>query len=111
MLNITLKNINFAGDQQPSLKFLNRYVRSSIGMKWHDLGIELLDSSNVEELDILEAEHSSDLSKCCTKMFKLWLKKQPTASWKELLKALRQPCIELVTLANNIEQMLLQPQG
>ena len=103
----------FAGHQQPSLKYLNRYVRGSVGMKWHDLGIELLDFNDVGELNTIEAEHPSDLNKCCTKMFDLWLKKQSTASWNQLIEALRQPGIELGTLANKIEQMLLQskPQG
>ena len=99
----------FAGHQQPSLKLLNQYVRGSVGMKWYDLGIELLDSNDVGELDTIEAEHPSDLSKCCTKMFNLWLKKQPTASWNQLIEAFRQPGVELGTLASNIEQMLLQP--
>ena len=82
-------------------------------MKWHYLGIELLDSNDVGELDTIEAEHPSDLNKCCIKMLNLWLKKQPTASWNQLIEALRQPGIELGTLASNIEQMLLQrnPQG
>ena len=79
-------------------------------MKWHDLGIELLDSNDVEELDTIEAEHPSDLSKCCTKMFNLWLKKQTTSSWNQLIEALRQPGIELGTLASKVEQMLLQPK-
>ena len=34
-------------------------------MKWHYLGIELLDSNDVEELDTIEAEYPSDLNKCC----------------------------------------------
>ena len=99
-----------AGHQQPSLKFLNRYVRGSVSMKWHYLGIELLDSNDVGELNTIEAEHPSDLNKCCIKMFDLWLKKQPTASWNQLIEALRQPGIELGTLASKIEQMLLQPK-
>ena len=70
----------FADHQQSSLRFLNRYVRGSVGMKWHDLVIELLDSNDVGELNTIEAEHPSDLNKCCTKMFDLWLKKQLTAS-------------------------------
>ena len=93
---------------------MNRYVRGSVGLKWHDLGIELLDSSDdVEDLDKIEAEYKPDLDKCCTKMFQLWLKKQPTASWNQLIEALRQPDIELHTLATKIEEMLLQskPQG
>ena len=80
-------------------------------MKWYDLGIELLDSNNdVEELNTIEADYPSNLNKCCTKMFDLWLKKHPTASWNQLIEALRQPCIELGTLASKIEQMVLQPK-
>ena len=101
----------FAGHQIPSLKYLNRYVRSSVGSKWHDLGIELLDSDkSIEELDKIEAEHKSDLDKCCTKMFQLWLRKQPSASWNQLIEALRQRNIELDVLATNIKELLLQPK-
>ena len=98
----------FVGDQRPQLKFLNRYVRSSVGKKWFDLGVELLDSNDIAELNKTEAEYSSDLDKCCTKMFNLWLNKQPTASWNQLIEALRQPGIDLGTLASRIKQMLLQ---
>lgn len=83
-------------------------------MKWHDLGVELLDSSDdLDDLDKIEAENKSDLGKCCTKMFQLWLRKQPTASWNQLIEAFRQPNIELHALATKIEEMLLQskPQG
>ena len=98
------------GHQKPSLKFLNRYVRGKVGSKWHDLGIELLDSdNNFEELDKIEAEHPTDLNKCCTKMFQLWLRKQPTASWNQLIEALRQHNIELDSLADTITKMLCQP--
>ena len=90
------------------MKFLNRHVRGSVGAKWHDLGIELLDP-DVKELDRIEAEGSSDLNKCCTKMFQLWLEKQPTASWNQLIEALRQPGINLDALAGKVEQMLLKP--
>ena len=85
-------------------------MRGSVGTKWHYLGIELLDSNDVGELNTIEAENPSDLNKCCIKMFDLWLKKQPTASWDQLIEALRQPGIELGTLASKIEQMLLQPK-
>ena len=85
-------------------------MRGSVGKKWHDLGIELLDFNDFEELDTIETEHPSDLNKCCTKMLNLWLKKQPTASWNQLIEALRQPGIKLGTLATKIKQMLLQPK-
>ena len=84
-------------------------MRGAVGAKWHDLGIELLHSNDVGELNTIEADHLSDHNKCCTKMFDLWLKKQPTASWNQLVEALRQPGIDLGTLATKIEQVLLQP--
>ena len=84
-------------------------MKGSLGKNWHDLGIELLDP-DIEELEMIEAECSSDLNKCCHKMFQLWLKKQPTASWNQLIEALKQPGINLGTLACKIEQMLLKPQ-
>ena len=80
-------------------------------MKWHDLGIELLDSdSSIDELDRIEAEHTSELNRCCKKMFQLWLKNQPSATWNQLIEALRQPDIELHALATKIEEMLLPPK-
>ena len=100
----------FVGTQQPSLKFLNQHVRDSVGLKWHELGIELLDSNNtVEDLDIIEAEHPTDLKKCCTKMFSMWLRQQPQASWNQLIEALRH--IKLDALAMKIEEILSQPKA
>ena len=98
----------FIDCQKPFLKYLNRYVRGSVGSKWHDLGIELLDLD--DDLDRIEAESNNDLDKCCTKMFQLWLRKQPSASWNQLIKALREPSVELHALATKIEQMFLQPK-
>ena len=83
-------------------------MRGPVGIKWHYLGIELLGSSDIGELNTIEVEYPSDLNKCCIKMFDLWLRKQPTASWNQLIEALRQPGIELDTLGSKIEQMLIQ---
>ena len=85
-------------------------MRGSVGAKWHYLGIELLHPDDVGELNTIEAEHPSDFNKCCIKMFDLWLKKQPIASWNQLIEALRQPGIDLGTLATKIETMLIQPK-
>ena len=100
----------FIGNQKPSLRFLNRYVRGEVGLKWYDLGTELLDSDDIGTLDTIEADHPSDHNKCCVKMFKLWLRKQPSASWNQLIEALKQPDIEFHALATRIEQMLVQPK-
>ena len=99
----------FAGHHQPSLKYLTKYERSLLDSKWHELGIELLDSNDVGELDTIKTMHQSDRNKCI-EMFDLWLKKQPTASWNQLIEALRQPGIKFGILANKIEQKLLRPR-
>ena len=41
-------------------------------------------------------------------MFQLWLRKQPKASWNQMIDSLR--CIDLNHQASEIEQMLLQPK-
>ena len=80
-------------------------MRESVGNKWYDLGIELLKSSDVNKLNKIRDEQS-DLNRCCTAMFQLWLERQPTASWNQLLEALRQDHIGLNTLASNTEEKL-----
>ena len=101
------------GHDRPALKFLNRYVRRSVEPRWYELGIELLEEDCFKELDLIQSEHALDISICCSRMFHLWLRKQPTASWNQLIESLRQPGIELNDLAADIEQMLLpsKPAG
>ena len=100
----------FAGDERPSLKYLNRYVKQPVGSRWYDLGIELLEADDIEVLDKINSDNPKDHDRCCTVMFQLWLRKQPTASWNQLIESLKQPGIELTQLAIKIEQMLLLPK-
>ena len=99
------------GGQLPSLKYLNRHVMKPVGSKWYNLGIDLLEVDDTEALNTIQSEHSTDANTCCTKMFQLWLRKQPTATWNQLIGSLRQPSIELNHLATRIEQMLVQPNA
>ena len=78
---------------------------------WHDLGVDLLSEEDSQELDIIQSHHQADVGFCCTKMFQLWLSKQPTASWNQLIESLRQPGIHMDQLATKIEQMLVQPKS
>ena len=89
---------------------MNRHVKKPVGSKWYDLGIDLLEKDDVKELNTIRSQYPADLNTCCTEMFQLWLRKQPTASWNQLLDSLRQPGIDLDNLASEIEQMLL-PAG
>ena len=72
----------------PTLKQLNK-LKKSISFKWHDLGIELLEPEDIRTLDEIQSNYPRDASTCCTKMFQLWLDKQPEASWEWLIEALR----------------------
>jgi len=88
---------------------LNRHVRESLGPNWYYLGIELLETDHVKKLNNIRSQHPTDFDSCSTKLFELWLDTQPTASWNQLIKSLRQPGVDLGYLATKIEQMLLQP--
>ena len=88
---------------------MNRHVKKSVGPKWYDLGIDLLEKDDIEELNTIQSQHSTDINICCTKMFQLWLGKHPNAaSWNQLINSLRY--IDLGRVAGKIEQMLLQPK-
>ena len=79
-------------------------MRTSASVKWHDLGLELLEQEDEEKLDEIE-NNNSDTKKCCTKMFQLWLSKyEDEATWNNLIKALRE--VDLRSLATRIEKML-----
>ena len=93
------------GSNRPTLKLLNKF-KDSVGAKWYDLGIELLDDEDCDKLDVIQSDHPKDVSACCTQMFSLWLKKQPSASWNQLIQALREPNIGMDELATKIETMI-----
>ena len=92
---------------RPTLKLLNKYVKLFVTTKWYDLGIELLADEDVKALDEIQNNYPRDTSMCCTKMFQLWLDRQPKTSWRELLQALREPNIGLNELADTVEQELI----
>lgn len=79
-----------------------------IGSKWYDVGVELLDFEDVvEQLGKIVTDHKPDHTKCCDTMLTLWVDRQPKASWRQLIKVLRRPNIELGAMATNIEETLL----
>ena len=62
---------------------------------------------DVKALDEIQDNYPRDTSMCCTKIFQLWLDRQPKTSWRELLQALREPNIGLNELADTVEQELI----
>ena len=53
---------------------------------WNRLGLALL--LNLYDLDIIEKDYQGDARKQTCKMFELWLKRKPDASYEQLIKAL-----------------------
>lgn len=95
------------GTDTPSLVYLNRYVRESIAVKWHDVGIELLKQEGEKALRIIKANNAGNVSECCAEMLQLWLRRQPSATWNQLICALRSPGIQLNDVVMKIEGQLI----
>ena len=74
---------------------------------WRDLGIELLGDDATTELDVIKANNTDDVTKCCAKMLSLWLQRQTEASWNQLIEALEQ--VKLNRIAKEIKTGLQSP--
>ena len=80
-------------------------MRKYVSTDWYNLGIELLDSEQEDEEALYEIKSNcNNASECCREMFQLWLRKCPSATWDQLIQALRD--VDLNTAAVKIEEML-----
>ena len=70
---------------------------------WLELGIELLRKDDIAALEMIKF-NVSECSVRFSDMFKLWLKRQPNASWRHLLTALKH--VRQDSLASTIEKLL-----
>lgn len=98
------------GDR-PEMRYLNKHVKEGVCASgsevWLDLGFQLLDQKDVPALNAIE----SDVTECsarCSKMFKLWLERQPGASWRRLITAMKETRMD--SLASDVERSLLLEQ-
>ena len=105
-------------DARPEIKYLNRYVRGELSSAcegnpeaWKDLGVELLPpgGSSIAALKTISANSHGNVIKCCASMFSLWLERQPEASWRQLIEALK--ATNLGNIAADLEKMFSIPQG
>ena len=94
---------------RPALKYLNKYVKEEASVKWHDLGLELLDPKDEGKLNEIQYSGHRDVSARCKQMFQLWLERCPDATWEHLIQALKE--VELNHLAAKICWMLQSPKG
>jgi len=94
-------------DDPPEVKYINRHVKTKVCAAgpevWINLGVELLDEKDVEKLCTIKSD-SAECDTRCSKMFELWLRRQPGASWRQLIVALKQ--IGLDKLASDVEKLL-----
>ena len=78
----------YTGNDKPTLKLLNKYVRDKVAPCWYDFGVELLENEYIEQLDIIEKNHPGDVQRCCSEMFKYWLQIDTEATWNKLTDSL-----------------------
>ena len=92
----------------PEVRHLNTYVRGPLCAagpnRWRDLGLILMGESSRNELSIIEYNHQSNISGCCDKMFALWLERDPEATWKKLIAALKDNHLE--TIASDLTKII-----
>lgn len=93
-------------NDRPTVKYINKYIKERVCAAgpdvWLDLGVELLQEKDVPALQMIKSD-KTDCSGRCSEMFKLWLQRQPQASWGLLIKALYE--IRMDTLAFDIMKM------
>ena len=80
-------------------------IITTIGPKWYELGIALLDEAQLSQLDSIMSNHN-EATRCCTAMLKYWLQIHPSATWHELINALRSSGVELNNVATMVEKLL-----
>ena len=112
--NASLLSCTVPGNECPEEKYLNRHVIKEVAAAcayqpdvWRDLGIELLGKDGIAELDVIKANNTNDVTKCCSKMLSLWLQRQIEASWNQLIEALEQ--VKLNRIAKEIKRGLKLP--
>ena len=88
---------------KPNIKDLQSYkIISAIGPKWHELGIALLDNDQLRQLKVIET-NNNEVTRRCTEMLMYWLESHCTATWYDLVKALKDPGVELNNVATTVE--------
>ena len=97
---------SFTVHSKPTIKLLqSSKIITAIGPKWYELGIELLDDDQLTQLESIKANHN-ETNRCCTAMFIYWLQSHSTATWHQLIGALKASGVELNNVATMIEALL-----
>ena len=96
--------INSLVSSKPTLKKLQQTkIITAVGSKWYELGIELLNEDQLTQLDIIRA-NNHEVTRCCSELFRFWLSSHSTATWQNLVEALKAPGVELNDVAATVER-------
>ena len=98
-------------DDKPEIKYLNRHVVEQVcgsgPEAWLRLGNELLDQKHVAALNVIKCDVTESTMRC-SEMFKLWIQRQPRASWRHLIIAMKE--IHMENLASAVEKLLVNEE-
>ena len=86
------------------MRDLHNIVIPKVVNDWYNLGIQLLNESQLPKLDEISATYSNDQQRGCGEMLKYWLKITPGATWDNLTCALRAPGLQLLSIADDVEK-------
>ena len=89
---------------KPLLKDLCNIVVPKVANKWYVLGIQLFNQPQLPRLDEIRTIYSNDHRGGCIEMLKYWLDITPGAIWDNLIDALKAPGLELLSIADDVEQ-------
>lgn len=103
MLNILLLDL-----QKPLLKDLHNIVVPKVASKWHEVGVQLLNQSQLPRLNEIRGTYLSDPQGGCAEMFRIWLEITPGATWNDLIYAITAPGLELLSIADDIHRRKLK---
>ena len=92
------------GSSKPLLKDLHNILIPNIANDWYEVGIQLFGNSQLPRLDEIRATYSNDRRGGCVEMLKYWLKITPDATWDDLIHTLREPGLELFSVADYVEK-------
>ena len=81
----------------------NTNVIISASSKWFELGMELLDEHQLSKLEAINVDYVENTRRCLA-MLEYWLRTHPSATWYQLVVALRAPGIELNQVAANLKE-------
>ena len=71
---------------------------------WYEVGAVLLEVKQESQLKLIQANHGSDVKKCCLEMLQFWMDTHPEATWHHLVTALISPGVNLAAVAADIKK-------